>query len=281
LPSLAILSVPLVVAALVLLIAFAGCDQVFGLDPIVGHDYDDGVTSHPSLVSFWHLGEPTGPVAADSKGGHHGTYVSGPLAPDLPDGSAGAPGTLTFSQPGLISSEPAKLSIYVDGGRVEVPFTPDLNTAAFTVVAWVRTGWTESDPVAYRAVLDSRDQLAGGQKFGYALFANIANEWSAWIGDGTTGPYRIASTGGTIALGTTDYLAMTYDGTLKMYVNGEERASLSAPLGVNAARPLFIGEGAPMLPTPFFPFAGNIAEVSYFNEALDHEAIVDIGMGSA
>ena len=280
-PSLTALSVPLVLAALVFLIAFAGCDQVFGLQEVGGADYDTVVTSHPSLVSFWHLGEPTGPVAADSKGANNGTYVSGPLAEDLADGSAGAPGTLTFSEPGLISSNPGKLSIFVNGGRVEVPFTAELNTVAFTVVAWVRTGWTASDPAAFRAVLDSRDQVAGGQKFGYAIFANPANHWEAWVGDGTAGPYKIASTGGAIALGTTDYLAMTYDGTLKLYVNGEQRASLSAPFAVNAARKLYIGEGAPMLPTPFFPFVGNIAEVSYFNEALDHEAIVNIGLGSA
>ncbi|MDX6513562.1 MAG: hypothetical protein QOE36_3066 [Gaiellaceae bacterium] len=272
-------AVPLVVLAATLLIAFSGCS----FDPgSAGLTFDQAVLAEASVVSFWHLGEPGGPVAADSKDGHNGTYLNGPLPDDPADFSAGAPGTLTFDQSSLISNTPAKRSIFVNGGRVEVPFTPELNTATFTVLAWVRTAWTAGDEPAYRCVLDSRDQLASGEKQGYAIFANPTSHWEAWVGDGTASQYKIASTGAPISLGTTDYLVATCDGaTLTLYVNGELRASVATAFGPNAARKLYIGEGAPMLPTPFFPFVGQIAEVAYFNTALDQQAVVDIGMGSA
>ena len=272
------LAAPLVLLALVLLAGCAGCglDTTGTLVP-----YVDQVKATPGLVSFWHLNEPGPPVAADEMGLHNGTYTSGPLAAAPADQSAAAPGTLAFEQPSLISSDASRRSIAVNGARVEVDFTPDLNTAKFTVVVSVRTGWTAGDVAAYRAVLDARD-IVSGKMHGYALYANPGNEWTAWIGDGASAAGLQVSTGGKIALGTTDFLAMTYDGaTLKLYVNGEERKSVPAPaFAKNTARKLYIGEGAPMLPTPFFPFNGQIAEVAYFNAALDHQKVLDTGLSA-
>ncbi|MDX6513560.1 MAG: hypothetical protein QOE36_3064 [Gaiellaceae bacterium] len=277
--ALVFLAVPLALLALVLLVGFSGCG--LNSDP-TGFPWVDPILETPGLVSYWHLNEPGPPVAADANGLHDGAYVSGPIAEDPADESAGAPGTLDFQLPSLLSSDPTRRSIAVNGARVEVDFTPDLNTPQFTVIAWVKTGWRSDDVAAYRAVLDSRDFVSGAM-LGYAIFANPANEWTAWIGDGAPGNGLQASTGVTIALGTIDFLAMTFDGTtLKLYVNGEERLSVAAATyAPNAERKLYIGEGAPMLPTPFFPFVGLLEDVAYFKAALDHETIVTIGFGAS
>src|SRR5205085_11982920 len=115
---------------------------------------------------------------------------------------------------------------------------------------------------------------------GYMLYANSSNEWEVWVGDGSA--WHQLTTAGPIALGTTDFLCVTYDGTtLKLFVNVEERASQAVTFAKSTANPLRIGAGAPELGTPLFPFVGLIGHVSYYNDALDHQTIMNIGLSAS
>jgi hypothetical protein len=269
-------AVPLAALALILLLGFVGC----GLDEggLAGPSFDDVVSAIPSLVAWWHLNEPSGPTASDSKGGHDGTYGSAAVAADTQ--SAAAPGTLDFDQPSLISNNAAKRSINVNGGSVQVPFSTDLNTAQFTIQAWVRTNWTDTDTAAYRCVIFAEQSESGGVRQGFSLYANPANKWEVFVGDGSTFASAVAD--GPISLGSTDYLTATYDGTtLTLYVNAEQRGSAALAYKPNTSHPLAIGEGIAGPFNPAFPFNGQLSEVAYYNTALDHQTILNIGLGSA
>jgi hypothetical protein len=270
-------AVPFTLLAAVLLFAFVGCaltrEGVYHPTPV----FDTTVTGIPSLVAFWHLDEPSGPTAVDNFGGHDGTYNSGPVPPATD--SAAAPGTLNFAQSSLISNEPAKQSIYVEGAFVEVPFSADLNTAQFTIQAFVRTDWTAGDAAAYRCVIFNEQSETGGVRRGFSLYANPANTWEAFVADGTA--FHSVAADGPISLGTTDYLSATYEGTtLTLYVNGEQRGQAALAYQPNTSHPLAIGQG---IPGPFnaaFPFKGRLEEITYFNTALDHQTIVNIGLSA-
>ena len=267
-----LLGVPIAGLGIVLLLGFVGCalDHA-GLGP--GITFDDVVTAIPSLVSFWHLNEPSGPTAIDSKGGHNGTYHNTPLVEDVHLQSAAAPGTIDFDQSSLVSNEPAKRSISVNGGWVEIPHTAELNQSQFTITAFVRTAWDASSTGFYRCVFSNEDGVA---KTGVGLYANADNKWEAVVGDTTTQVF--ATAGGPISLGTTDYLAVTYDGaTLTLYVNAEIRGTLAAgfaPTTTPKSTTIGIENGR------HWPFVGQLEEVAYYNAALDHQTILNIGLAT-
>jgi hypothetical protein len=271
-----LLAIPIAALAPTLLLGFVGC----GLDTTgtAGPTFDDVVSAVPSLVSWWHLNEASGPTATDSKGGHDGTYGSAPVAAAAQ--SAAAPGTLDFSQPTLISNAPAKTSISVNGGGVQVPFSADLNKPQFTIQAWVRTNWTDTADAAYRCVIFNEQSDAGGVRQGFSLYANPDNKWEVFVGDGSTFASAVAD--GPITLGSTDYLTATYDGTtLTLYVNSEQRGSAALAYKANTSHPLSIGQGIAGPFNPGYPFNGQLQEVAYYNTALDHQTVLNIGLGSA
>jgi hypothetical protein len=276
--TLVLAGVPLAALVVVLLLGFVGCtgDEFTTSAPA---PFDDVVNAVPSLVSFWHLGEPSGPTAVDSKSGHNGTYQSAPVAADLAHQSAGAPGTIAFDQPTLISNEPAKRSIRVNGGYAEVPFSADLNTPHFTIQAFVLSEWTTADPPAYRCAIFSEESAAGVRR-GYSLYANPDNKWEVFVGDGTN--FNSVAADGPISLGATDYVVATYDGTtLTLYVNNETRGSAALAFQPNTGNPLAIGQALPGAFNPAYPFVGRLEEVAYYNEALDQDTIFNIGLATA
>jgi hypothetical protein len=271
-----VIAIPVAVLALTLLLVAIGCEFTPGSVSTPTAIFDSTVTGIPSLVAFWHLDEGSGPTAVDNFGGHDGTYNSGPV-PAGTD-SAAAPGTLNFGQSSLISNESAKQSIYVEGAFVEVPFTADLNTAQFTIQAWVKTDWTPADTTAYRAVIFN-EQSETGVARGFSLYANPANTWEVFVADGTA--FHSVAADGPISLGTTDYLTATYDGTtLTLYVNGEKRGQAALAYQPNTSHPFAIGQGIPGPFNPAFPFKGQLEEITYFNTALDNQTIVNIGMAA-
>ncbi len=254
-----LLVTPLVLASLVMLFAFVGCflDSIGEGGP---DTYAGEVTSSQYSVSYWRLGEAArATTAVDNKGNNDGTYVGG----------------ATLGQPGLLVGD-TDTAVQFDGssGYVSVPRNDDsLNPFKFTVEALVEVGGNDGQ---FRAVVSSRDIGEGALTFGYILYASDQNKWEAWVGDGVTNMWQIAS-GPDVTPGK-HYLAMTYDGqTLKLYVDPDSDAPAAEDVlyEPNATRELRIGSGANEAEAPLFFFNGVIDEVAVYNIDLDYATIQD------
>lgn len=245
---------PLVVASLVMLLAFVGCSfHGAAIEPTTPDDYTHEVADDANVVSYWRLGEAAGQsTAKDAKGLADGTYAGG----------------VTLGTRGFVQND-ADTAVTFDGtsGYVQVPHKSELNPGHFTVEALVKLdGGQNLD----RAVVSSRD-IQGGNVSGYILYATAQNRWEAWVGDGTTGFKMLPGSG--VTLGMTTFLAMTYDGTtLRLYVNpaAETTFALAVSYQPNVNQGLLIGAGANEAAAPLYFFPGVIDEVSVYKEALDH-----------
>jgi concanavalin A-like lectin/glucanase superfamily protein len=271
--------VPLAGLAIVLLLTFVGCGTPFtsGTEPTEPTNPITIIEAVPSIVSHWPLGEANiDQPAADPVGGHVGQYQTHPDPGDPNQLSAPTSGTIEFLQPSLIASLSDDASIRVDGGYVEVPFVDALNTATFSLIAWVHADWTDSG--SFRCVATSRESdAATGVGRGFALYANPTNQWEVWTGDGTSFLPRLTWSL-PIALDKNEFLCVTCDGTtLKLYVDNEESAPATVSYKPSTANPLRIGDGAPER-DPLFPFVGRMAHVAYFNDVLPPQTVANIFM---
>jgi hypothetical protein len=282
--------VPLAVLPVVMLLGFVGCQlDSEGQAPPPGpgtptpDPYHTVIEATPGLVAYWPLGDQTGTTAHDAvgpppNGSHFGTYEDWTAPADAATQTDAANGVYTLGQPGLVPNDEGRLSVAVDGGYVEVPFAPELNTPEFTFELLVHTSWDATAVAAYRCVLSSRELaggMAGGNVGGFVLYANPANQWEARAGAGT--PVPAAAVGDLIAFDTTEWLAITYDGlSLTLYVNGELSSSVQPEPGYvpNTSRPLLIGarEGDD-LTVPIYPFKGRLQEVACYSRALSQGEI--------
>jgi hypothetical protein len=249
---------PLVLASFVMLFAFVGCFlDSSGLGGPVA--YSDSVLANDSLVGYWRLGDAArSTTAVDSKGDNDGTYV----------------GNVTLGEPSLVAGV-ADPAARFDGSTayVSVPFDAALNPAKFTVEAVVEVSGNEGQ---FRAVASSRDIVGDtATTFGFILYASDANNWQAWVGDGTTNVWQVV-TGPDVTPGK-HYVAMTYNGqTLKLYVDpGEVDAPATADVAYspNTARELRIGSGANESETPQFFWNGVLDDVAIYNVDLSFEQI--------
>ena len=292
------------VAAILLCFRFVGCAlNRAGLasdDPIppAPPDYGGAILAEPHLVAYWRLGEPAGTVpgdtAQDEKGGAHpGIYQISDLAAGPQSPETSHPPTLDAGQSGLVVTAPARTSVRVNGGRVQVPFSGALNPQAnpgFSVEAWVHPEWSAGETGVFRCVVASR-QDTGTQKYGYILYAgptldpatfavvDATMRWQAWVGDGTTWQMVV---GPAVDVGLTTYLLVTYDGAgqtlgldavnantdLGTYTQWVKPSTIYSPNPAAGAKPLYIGIGAPELATPRYPFFGRIQEVAVYNDVL-------------
>jgi len=281
------LAVPVSILPIVLLFGFVGCglsdEPVDRPETPPPDPYHTVIENTPDLVAYWPLGDSKGTTARDAvgpapDGSHPGTYKTWTAPADPTFEADAANGVLTLGQPGLIPNDQSRQSIAVDGGYVEVPFADVLNTTEFTVEVIVRTNWDDTAIAAYRLVLASREEVGVDVNIrGLTLFANPTNNWEARIGLDT--PTAAAAVAGAppISLGTTDFLAVTYDGTtLALYVNGDLRGSVEpgTAYGPNISRPLYIAAREDPAGMPTYPFKGQLQEVAYFARALTQDEIV-------
>jgi Concanavalin A-like lectin/glucanases superfamily len=250
------LLIPFAAAALVVALVFVGC----GLDvegTWVALSYHDTLQAGHHLMAYWRLGESTGD-AVDEVNNHNGKYL----------GSG-----VTRGVPGLIDGDQDKAASF-DGanGYVEVPFNPDLNPAPyFSVEAWVKLTGRHN---TFRSIVTSRD-VAGGKRFGFMLYAGDNEHWQAWVGAGNA--WR-SVLGETVRYNERQHVMMTYDGTLRLYVDyidntTDTKFKLVTPYLPNASKPLRIGAGATELATPQFYFPGVIDEVSVHDFPYDKNEV--------
>jgi len=306
-----LIAIPFTLLALVSLLGFVGCAGLLDIEdwrpqpsPEPFTDYTNTtILPHPALVAYWRLNETavTDP-AVDSKGGHDGNYVDSTTEPGLipyPD-NPDAPGTLTLGVEGIVPGDTADgvkaPCMQVDGGYVSVPFSDKINPLAdggFAIEAWVFVEWDETDPAAFRMVVDCRTVTlpAGTNPKGFALYATPDNHWEVVIGMDAAGPIT-ATSDSAITLPPADmtYLIATYDGptrTLTLYVDGQQATAPVVPAGTDAYVPndasdLFIGAGAPYFPlrppvgpntAPLTPFRGKIQDVALYGAALSQNEV--------
>jgi hypothetical protein len=328
-----ILLIPVILLGVVGMLCFVGCGlSTGGVGATPFSEYSDQtVLNNPAIMAYWPLNDQhvitDNPAPAlERQSNIPSSYIDMATAPELypwtdftvqssppePDVlSAAALGTIAFNQPGLVKGDavapalPAVIQpcVVVNGCYVEVPFVPKLLVdTAFTIEAWVRVGWSKSDPSdpndpnpdAWRFVVEGRD-FPGGK--GFALFAKTEDNspgvyrWAGMVGNGgadAAGFTTVTSSELTIALSSggmpTDpvYLALTFDGQmLTLFVNGEQQGQIQIPSAYvpNTTQPIWIGAGAPFVarrPTqpagmpgsPLFPFVGAIQDVALYRTAL-------------
>jgi hypothetical protein len=323
-----IVLLPVILLGIVGLSCFVGCGFPTSGESPSFTGYSGVVLGTPSIMAYWPLLEANDslPAADLAPNPDPGQYIDPNTDPDIypwpgysivnPPGpnvlSAPAPGdnmsgTILFAQPGIVTGDygtgdtdsgTKSGCVVVNGCFVNVPFAPKINPTSFTLEAWVRVDWSETDLSAWRAVLDAR--TLNPTCTGFAILAmadpNTTGlyHWSAVVGNGGTGeagftfatsPDAITLSGqSTLAGATTFYLAVTYDApskTLTLFVNGEQSgpAVISAYVP-NAANPLWIGAGVPyvamrtpqtpqsMVASPLVPFVGALQDIAIYNKAL-------------
>jgi hypothetical protein len=320
-----IVLVPIVLLGVVTALCFVGCVlHTYGLPPSFTAYTSTTVLGNVNNVAFWPLNEmaDTDP-AHDLKGGNDGKYIDPNTAPSgfypwpsfsiknppNPDAvSAAGQGTLTFQQPGIVNGDfgqqgtAQQKCVVVNGAFVAVPFNAAINPASFTLECWVQVGWSSTDPLAFRAVVDCRNDNPGQ---GFALFAAPDADqsgnyhWQAFIGNGGSDPNSftaVISADPPIVLnndpesgGTTFYLAVTFDAVnniLLVFVNGQEAGKTTPATYIpNTSQPLWIGAGAPWVTqrapqtmpgtvtSPLFPWVGAIQDVALYSVALNGDVI--------
>ncbi|HMD99137.1 MAG TPA: hypothetical protein VKM93_17650 [Terriglobia bacterium] len=314
----------LAVLAALLLFGFVGC---VGDDPtlVSTENQPDGnpdptatAEKKGTLVGFWQLQEPAGtPIggtAADAKGLHDGTYKTQQVTEDdtLHSPGSASPPTLNLGvPPGLLDYIP-NTSMEVNGGYVEVPFSPTLNSAAFSVVALAQPEWDRTKLGYYYCLLESSAPVPAvgqGKRLGFAIYAGPTTpdpgqpyQWQVWLGDGASFQ-RVPATkpsASTVEFNRT-LLAVTYDGTkLKFYVyypgSDADPTSKSSDLDNVTVidtkvafmpnlndESLFIGMGRSLFPLGagppqdlLYPFNGKIQNVAVYQNALQDSDVASL-----
>jgi len=88
--------------------------------PAASTAYRDAVLGTSGLVSYWRLGEGSGPVAFDSKGTNNGSYGGG----------------VTLAQPGALASDPNTAASFDGTGYVSLPNLGSYSS--FSVEGWTK-----------------------------------------------------------------------------------------------------------------------------------------------
>ena len=260
--------VPLALFGIVALLGFVGCWlHTHGLaDP---DPYDDLVKSESTLIAFWTLTDPSGPAAADDGPNNFpGTYMGSVNTNQMP---GIVPGDQVSGQP----IDPCPLFI---NGLVSVGFQQAINiTPPFTVEAWVKPNWSQTDKALRGVVVsNSKDQSAG-----FGLFASPENVWIFSLGMTTTSIEVTANSA--IDFDQATHLVVVFDQNLicTIFANGLQIGQMDTTTVGSKYKalddnktPLFIGAGAPDQGTPVqgapvqFPFTGNIQCVALYGSAL-------------
>ncbi|MGZ5482374.1 MAG: beta strand repeat-containing protein [Pyrinomonadaceae bacterium] len=199
-------------------------------------------TPPTGMVSWW----PSEGNANDIAGPNNGTFAASTYA-------AGKVGQ-AFSFDGV-------------DDQVSVPHNANQNTGSqITIDAWVNPTSSGSG----RPILQKR---SAGNVGGYTFETGATGElyFVIWIGGTPTGHDLVTPANVTVN-GVWQHVAATYDGaTMKIYVNGVEKASRSSSGAIDAVTdPIVIGRN---VVSPFQAWHGGIDEIELFNRALSQPEI--------
>lgn len=142
----------------------------------------------------------------------------------------------------------------------DIPYTADLNTPQFSLSLKVKS--TKSANGQFQSVVTSRDD---DPTQGYILYHDNRDKWSFWFSNGNDA-WAGATTSSKVKIGEWQHLVLTHDGEVgRLFVDGELAASDRDRLGLNFRRPCRIGSGRSEFQRAHYHFAGDIAEISYWD----------------
>ncbi len=202
-----------------------------------GGSYASRILGLPSLLSYWRLGESSGTVAKDEKGGRDGTYQNG----------------VALRSAGALSGDP-NTAVSLDGidDHITLPALPQ--SVDFTIEGWQRL-----------SAASSANQGLYGTAGTLRLIGRASGFYTGiYLGPGNTEYITQVTTASN--LGQWVYWAVTRDGaTLDVYRNGIRvggRTDLPATAPANLSG--VIGRIGPN-----YPMKGAIDEVAVYSSALD------------
>lgn len=313
-----LLFIPIALFGLVSAFCFVGCVlQTSGLGgapppPIAFNKYSSNdVIGNMDCVAYWPLNESSAtadnPVASalavDVVGTmkndpHNGNYTHKGNAqqlfpcPAIQD-SAEANGFLSLGDQSIVQGDakqpPANplvltTGMQVSGGFVTVPANSVTNpSGSFTIEAWARPEWAATDPVAYRTLIDSRDDNDPMAIHGFAIWVNDAGNWEAVL-NCTNGKSAVVTAAPAVLKKATHVVLILAANNATLFIDGMPMSPVTPlPSGEmfspNITQPLVIGVGAPWMPQrmggvgdqffPLYPFNGTIQDVAIYKTALD------------
>lgn len=216
------------------------------------------IPSRAELVAHW----PLDTDANDATGNGHDGQI--------------ANGTVLFENIGA-SNRTGTAASFPDNGRIDIPYSPDLNPESFTVALWAKPSSTGG----YASPITSRNDVNGGQStHGYIIYNDNGGNWNFWTGDGNPGWDTLY--GGPVSINEWTHLAISYDSeteTKTIWINGTQKGADSAPNqysqnGTVDAMDLHLGAGQD--DGANFFFSGDLDDVGIWNEALPEEEIKSI-----
>ena len=216
------------------------------------------IPSRAELVAHWPLDND----ANDATGNGHDGQI--------------ANGTVLFENTGA-SNRTGTAASFPDNGRIDIPYSPDLNPESFTIALWAKPTSTGG----YASPITSRNDVNRGQStHGYIIYNDNGGNWNFWTGDGNPGWDTLY--GGPVSINEWTHLAISYDSeteTKTIWINGIQKGTDTAPNqysqnGTVDAMDLHLGAGQD--DGANFFFSGDLDDVGIWNEALPEEEIKSI-----
>ncbi|MGH7972161.1 MAG: LamG-like jellyroll fold domain-containing protein, partial [Limisphaerales bacterium] len=200
--------------------------------------------------AWWRLDEPADATELhDAMGRHDGVFN----------------GVVTLGVPGAVPGDSDTAAALNGAGFGSVPFSAELNPAAFTFECWAKTS-------------DLRDSLCPASShylargFYFLTAAQGSGQWDAAFGSVGL-DYYLPSTApaATMQPDAWTYLVITFDPTnlFRFYINGQWDGAVYVDFDHNAAGPLLLGARGNSSGTPAdLLWKGEIDEVAFYNTAL-------------
>jgi len=158
------------------------------------------------------------------------------------------------------------MAIRTDGvdDYVEVPHSPSLDLSEFTVMAWYKLETLPSAKGVWAQPVEKHDYATRG----WAIGVDYGDDHiKPHVGDGSA--WHFCDSGVKVVTGVWYHEAATYDGTLKSYVNGEFKNSITVGF-VKSPNPIWMGR---LHDWPDQVMDGIIGEVRVYNRALSQDEI--------